>query len=242
MPLESAFQELCRRVDYLETNISSLQDPPAPNMGGGPSPSPNHIVACVATEEMDRYQIAFVYEQSAAGIIPQASIYTKALANTYKGIGEIGIVKSYASGSGEVVNIQVTGLSYAFVKVTIDTLPIQTGTGLTPNDTGELEATVGVSHFVAMEDHELDDEIVMVKFKSSGGTSTFPTKIKSKDGSPGIAYTADIYGDGPSEPATVTDITVKILQIDEDETIPANTWLLTVLTGDTYYGQVPIWL
>ncbi len=71
-----------------------------------------------------------------------------------------------------------------------------------------------------------------------GGSS--PAKITS--GGPGDTYVGNIYDNGPGETATATAVTIKILQIDSGETIPADTWLLVTLIGSVYWGQIAVWL
>lgn len=55
---------------------------------------------------------------------------------------------------------------------------------------------------------------------TSSGTSLYVAKIKSGTGD---TYTADIYSDYQAGTKYATDVTLKIIQIDAGETVPANT-------------------
>jgi len=60
-------------------------------------------------------------------------------------------------------------------------------------------------------------------------------------GGPGDTYQVNIFENGVSAGATAT-VTVKQLQIDPAETIPAGTWAIVSKSGSGYVMQVPVWL
>jgi hypothetical protein len=66
--------------------------------------------------------------------------------------------------------------------------------------------------------------------------------VRITSGGPGNAYVGDVYGKGPSEAATATDVDLYQLQANAAATIPAGTWAIGVKIGDVYYMQVPVWL
>ena len=58
---------------------------------------------------------------------------------------------------------------------------------------------------------------------SASGTSTLPVKITAKTDY--NTYTADVFGDGLDQTATVTGATIRVLSIATTETIPTGTIL-----------------
>ncbi len=89
-----------------------------------------------------------------------------------------------------------------------------------------------------------------------GGGGGTPAKITG--GGPGKTYQATLYPQGPDGDAG-DDITLTQLQIDDDSTIPVDTWVIAVKgkskkstdsgsageSGDSkkvYFAQAPIWL
>ena len=74
---------------------------------------------------------------------------------------------------------------------------------------------------------------------AGGGGGGIPAKITA--GGPGVTYTAELYEDGPSEAATAS-VTVTALQLDAAETVPANTWVIALQIGASYFFQPPVWL
>ncbi len=65
----------------------------------------------------------------------------------------------------------------------------------------------------------------------------FPGKVLSGSGG---TYEVAVYESGPSsDPVTRT---VTQLQIQEDETIPADTWVMVGKVRGDYFMQVPVWL
>lgn len=72
----------------------------------------------------------------------------------------------------------------------------------------------------------------------SGGNATI-VQITSGTGQ---SYLVDIFGDGPSNPATDTSIAALQLQIDATDTIPAGTWAIAVQVGGNWYIQVGVFV
>lgn len=79
---------------------------------------------------------------------------------------------------------------------------------------------------VAMGDSEASSE---------GGTSLYIAKVKSGTGD---TYTVDVYSDYEAGTKVAEDVTLKILQIDAGETVPADTlypcWEMS-WSGTTYW-------
>ena len=74
--------------------------------------------------------------------------------------------------------------------------------------------------------------------QSGGGGGGFPGQVVSGSGS---TYQVNVYPAGTGGAAVL--VSVKQLQIDPAETIPAGTWTTVVQTSDGSYSmQVPVWL
>lgn len=71
----------------------------------------------------------------------------------------------------------------------------------------------------------------------SGGNATI-AQITSGTGQ---SYLIDIFGNGPSNPATDTSVSALQLQIDPTDTIPAGTWAIAVQVNGDWYIQVAVW-
>ncbi len=103
--------------------------------------------------------------------------------------------------------------------------------------------------FVPGTEGKTDIQFYMQGSQGSTGR-TFPGQIT---GGSGTDYIVDLYREGTDELDEVESVNATQLQIDEDETIPEETWVLInelVIPDDSaedgvryeYYIQVPVWL